>query len=453
MKVLTSAIASVLLLASAVPGQAPASGALLPNAAMPFFDGVDDPSRAVMDRARRQIEEIRKGGFHLALVDAAGKPVSGEVHVRLTRHEFRFGADLYGFPKLPEARRRQAEEVVDELFNTVVIINYWRRGDFAETDHMLAWSREHGKIARFHALLYNVPASFSQTGSDEERWKRIEDRIKTVAERYGRRIHEYDVLNEIAADKWVWQNPDSAFFADPANGARCFALARKYLPDAELLNTDTTIASTTSPAFARILNYTRDLLVHGAPIGVIGHQAHFYAAGMMPFEEGHSKYGGKGAFTMKMLDRGLDALAALGKPIHITEFSPPSRDRGRKGAQPSLTDDEIAAWQVNYYTLAFSKPYIHEITRWFVIDELGGKGMDAGLITKDGKLKPAYYALKRLLKETWTTEWRGRAARGAFSFRGFYGDYEVEVPGYRKAVIAARSTGPKSISVRLLRAP
>ncbi len=69
------------------------------------------------------------------------------------------------------------------------------------------------------------------------------------------------------------------------------------------------------------------------------------------------------------------------------------------------------------------------------------------------KLKPAYYALKRLLKETWTTEWRGTAASGAASFRGFYGDYEVEVPGYRKAAIAARSAGSKSVTVKLLRAP
>lgn len=421
-------------------------------ATVPFFDGVDDASRLVMDRARTRIEEIRKGDFRLVLVDAAGKPVAGEVRVRLVRHEFRFGADLFGFPKLPERRRMQAEEVVDELFNTVVVINYWRRPNFEETDRMLAWARAHDKTARFHALLYNVPASFSQTGSDEDRWKQIEDRIRTVAERYGRQIHEYDVLNEIAIDKSIWGNQDSAFFADPANGARCFALARKYLPDAELLNTDTTIANAASPGTAAVMKYARDLLANGAPVGVMGHQGHFYASGMIPFQEGHAKFGGKGAFTMKMIDGGLDFLAALGKPIHITEFSPPSRDRSRKGPQPSLTDDEIAAWQVNFYTLAFSKPYIHELTRWFVIDELGGRGMDAGLITKDGKLKPAYYALKRLLKQMWTTEWRGTARGGAVSFRGFYGDYEVEAPGYRKTVVAARSTGPKSVRVKLLRA-
>ena len=216
-------------------------------------------------------------------------------------------------------------------------------------------------------------------------------------------------------------------------------------------NTDATIATTTSPALTFLLNYNRDLLAQGASIDVTGHQAHFYASGAMPFQEGHAKYGGKDAFTMRMIDGGLDRLASNGKPVHITEFSPPSRDKGRKKPQPSLTDEEIAAWQVNYYTLAFSKPYVHEITRWFVIDELGGRGVDAGLITKTGELKPAYYALKRLLKETWSSAWQGTAANGAVSFRGFYGDYEVEVPGYGKATVAARSAGPRTITVKLAR--
>jgi GH35 family endo-1,4-beta-xylanase len=421
------------------------------SAAVLFFDGVDDASRPVMDRARQQIEEIRKGDFQIKLVDGAGKPVKGEVHLRLARHEFRFGADMYGFPALPEASRKQAEAVVDELFNTVIIVNYWSKPDFAPTDQMLAWAKEHGKTTRFHALLYTVPKSLSQDGSDEERWKTIEARIKSVAERYGSQIHEYDVLNEIASDKWVWNShPNSAFFADAANGARCFRLARKYLPDAELLNTDANIATPTNPALTPILNYTKDLLAAGAPIDVIGHQAHFYASGAMPFQEGHAT-AGKGAFTMKAIDGGFDRLASLGKPVHITELSPPSRNNSRKGTQPSLTDDEIAAWQVNYYTLAFSKPYIHEITRWFTIDELGGRGIDAGLITKDGKLKPAYYALKRLLKETWSTDWRGPAANSAVSFRGFYGDYELEVPGYQKTKFTAGSGGPRSIKVKLTR--
>jgi len=427
-----------------------ASAFALVAAAIPVFDGVDDPSRPVMDAARASIERIRKDDFHVTLLDPSGKPVAGQVHVHLARHEFRFGADLYGFPALPPVARKQAEAVVDQLFNTVILINYWRKPDFDSTDQMLAFAREHHKIPRFHALLYNVPLSFSQTGSDGDRWKMIEDRIRTIAKRYGNQVHEYDVLNEIAADKWLWENHlDSAFFADAANGARCFRIARQYLADAELLNTDATIAATNSTALTPILDYSRALLAAGAPIDVIGHQAHFFASGSMPFQQGHARYGGPGAFTMKMIDGGLDRLAALGKPVHITEFSPPSRDKKRKGSQPSLTDDEIAAWQVNYYTLAFSKPYVHEITRWFIIDGLGGRGLDAGLITTDGKLKPAYYAIKRLLKETWSTDWRGPAVHGTVSFRGFFGDYDVEADGYEPATLSARSTASRSISLTL----
>ena len=56
-----------------------------------FFDGIDGAGREVMDQARRDIERIRKGDFKLRVVDAAGKPIAGQVRLRHVRHEFRFG--------------------------------------------------------------------------------------------------------------------------------------------------------------------------------------------------------------------------------------------------------------------------------------------------------------------------------------------------------------------------
>ncbi|MCL4402426.1 MAG: endo-1,4-beta-xylanase [Acidobacteria bacterium] len=430
------------------------------------FDGVDEASKPVMERARQRIEQIRKGDFQIRVVDAAGKPIASDIAIRLVRHEFRFGASTLGIPRLEPPLRDKALGVVDELFNTVSIVNYWSvykktpggEPDWADADRMLAWALDHGKTMRFHAMLYGPPRWISQVHSTDEWWRLIEARIKEVAERYGRHINEYDVLNEIAMQVWYksenWQafqkSPSFPYFEDPANGARCFALARKYLPNAELVNNDATIATAASQVLPKILNYAKDLLAKGAPIDVIGHQAHFYASGQMPFQEGHKLFG-KGAFTMKALEEGLDQLGSLGKPVHITEFSPPSRSTRVSGPQPSLTGEEIAAWQVNYYTLAFSKPYIGEITRWFVIDELGGRGVDAGLITKDGQLKPAYYALKQLLKTTWSSEWHGKASRGTASFHGFYGQYEVTAPGFEKAVFTAASGGPRSVTVQLRR--
>ena len=266
------------------------------------------------------------------------------------------------------------------------------------------------------------------------------------------------MLNEIPSRAWLWSKDmdptrDSTIFprfSETANGARVFQLARKYLPNAELVDNDQTIATPQSEPLTVHLKYNRDLLAAGAPIDVIGHQAHFYASGPMPFQEGHPSFG-RGAFTMAVLDQGLDRLGSLGKPVHITEFSPPSRDNKRKDPQPRLTDDEVAAWQVNYYTLAFSKPFVHEITRWFVIDELGGRGVDAGVITRNGELKPAYYALRRLLMETWSTSWEGQSRNGEIAFRGFYGDYEVTTPRNGKATFTVREGVTLPVAVKLCR--
>ncbi len=426
-------------------------------AAPGFFDGIDEASAAVMERARERIEKIRKGDFRLEVLDRAGKPVTGDLTARLVRHDFRFGASLFGFPKLPQAAREQALGVVDELFNTVTITNYWPENERApgaernwrDADTMLDWALNHRKTPRFHAMLFTTPNWAPQVKSGDPWWRIVEGRIRAVAERYGKRIREYDVLNEVAMRAWVFPAKDEPmrdWFADTENGVRCFQLARKYLPDAELVNNDTTILTPTSKGLPLVMKYSRELLAHGAPVDVIGHQAHFYASGAMPFSEGHA-LSGKGAFTMAMLEGGLDRLAELGKPVHITEFSAPSRNNQRKDPQPRLSDEEVAAWQNNYYTLAFSKPYIREITRWFVIDELGGRGVDAGLITRNGALKPAYGALKRLLKETWSTEWRGRAQGDAAAFRGYLGDYEVAAPGKGKAVVHPEAG--KTVTVRL----
>src|SRR5436305_1974644 len=79
-------------------GTAFASGILAADG----FDGVDRASIPVMEQARRRIESIRKGDFRVSILDPAGKPFTGRASVRLTRHEFRFGASAYGIPRLPE---------------------------------------------------------------------------------------------------------------------------------------------------------------------------------------------------------------------------------------------------------------------------------------------------------------------------------------------------------------
>ena len=169
----------------------------------------------------------------------------------------------------------------------------------------------------------------------------------------------------------------------------------------------------------------------------------------MPIAKGTAEMG-PSAFTMKGLESGLDLLASVGKPVVITEFNPPSREGKRKGPMPQgLTQEELAAWTVNYFTLVFSKPYTLGLSRWFVAD--GARGADAGVLTKDGTKKPVYFALKKLLKETWNTDWSGAVTDGKASFRGFYGTYELTADGYAPSRVTYGSAEQRAATVVMQR--
>jgi GH35 family endo-1,4-beta-xylanase len=412
-----------------------------------FFDGVDAASRPVMARAKADIERNRKGDFVVRLTDRGGAPVKGAVVIELKEHDFAFGANLFGLQKLADGdpARRAAESAIDELFDTVIVSDFWfdnqrtkdGPSDWSIPDGMLDWAGRHGKRARYTALIYGFPKWLAGRSRDEY-WRLLEERIRRVAERYGGRLAEFDVINEVVSNKY-WKDkadffekqcPNFPQLWEPANAARVLGLARQYLPGAKLVVLETGISTMGSARFREILEYDQKLIEASAPFDFVGYQGHYFAGGGMPFEHGHPE-AGPGAFTMAKISEGLDLMAALGKPVVITEFQPPSRSNARndRATQPRLSDDEIAAWQNNYYTLVFSKPYIQGLSRWFVVDELGGRAMDAGLVTRTGKLKPSYFALKKLLTRDWSTRWQGTLQNGEARFRGFYGTYQVSMPG------------------------
>jgi GH35 family endo-1,4-beta-xylanase len=445
-----------------------ASGLLLETpAAAEFFDGVDASGKPIMEQAQKRIEQIRKGDFTVRLIGPDGAPISGRATIRLVSHEFHFGANLTAVSaKLPEdsAVRAEGLRVIEELFNFARVGNFWSHMapqkdgplDWERVDRDVKWAQERGLPMRFHCLIYNVPDSvpswYHEVKSTEEWWQLIEGRIRATAERYGNVIHEYDVINEMVSNPGGARRERPLFpsLDDPQNGARILRLARKYLPDATLVSLEAGLITTadSNKHFHDVLNYQKALLALDPPLDVIGYQGHFHSGGM-PFPQGHPKAGPEG-YKMRGISEGLDCLAALGKPIHITEFSGPSRSsrKGKEG-QPGLTPEEVAAWVVNFYTLAFSKPYLREIIFWNVVDGVGGQAIDAGLLTKEGTKKPLYYALRRLLKEEWSSCWQGDLTNGTAVFRGFFGNYEVVVEGYQSARLTIGAAGECEATVHL----
>ncbi len=415
-----------------------------------FFDGTDDQTVVLMQQARDQIEKVRKGNFMLAFVDQHGNKINSNAIIELESHNFSFGADLFGFHKIrdDDPAKVTGLKAIDTLFNTVIICDYWGENqkklngpiDWTSPDYGFKIANKLNKKSRYHALIYGFPRWFDGF-TEEELWVKIEERIKRFANKYGDVATEVDVINEFINYQYWESNPHGIYLrttnfpdiAKPENGLRVLQIARKYLTNAKLVVLESAIWSTNNPIFQEIYRYHQYLIEHNAPYDYIGYQAHYYAEGL-PFQQGTPKFGPR-TFMMDEIEKGLDQIGKLGKPIVITEFNPPSRSNASKNPNPPrISDEEVAAWETNFYTLLFSKPYIDGISRWFTVDNLGGKGMDAGVVTEDGKLKPNYFALKRLIKEKWHTKWDGNV-NGNVAFEGFYGTYKLTINGYKEAQV------------------
>jgi len=197
----------------------------------------------------------------------------------------------------------------------------------------------------------------------------------------------------------------------------CFARARKASPDATLLINDYRL----DPGYERVIEQLVD--GEGKPLyDVIGLQSHMHG----------------GVRSTEQLWSICERYARFGVPLHFTEMTLVSGDqvhsKERGAAWPSTAEGEArqAADVANVYTLLFSHPAVEAITWWDFSDRGAWKGAPAGLLRQNMTPKPAYEKLLELVKHKWWTETEVQTdAEGTARFRGFLGDYtiEVELPG------------------------
>lgn len=444
-----------------------------------FFDGVDETSRYVLEQARKDIERFRKGDLAVTFRTVEGEPLNGKVQIRHIRHEFQFGAPF------------SSSRAFRDLFNTGRMNPHWRNLQAGENgpngpylwehyDRMLEAAHEHDIAMRWHCLIYEqwgspswIDAKYADKPwwkdipqTEDQWWNLIEKHIRTVAEHphpvTGEPIGglmEFDVINETGSKTWTNIHLEDAGIparfpsahnrhpSGNANAARMICLARKYMPNAHLVVLEGwPIGDLESGSTQRIHRHFSKLFDRDSVNPEVRQVA--CDERVLLGTQGHFSAIDRSKITMGRINAGFEHFATFGKQIVITEYDAPTVMRDRKDLYRfRLTPEEQAAWSVNFHTLAFSKPYIRQISRWAMSDRQGQK-VDAGLLFADGKKKPEYHALKNLICRTWTTRHSGELSdNGTASFRGFFGTYEASLPGHEPVRFTLTASGPRSIDV------
>jgi len=406
------------------------------------------------------IEANRKGFGRVELVDASGKPVqSASVELKLKRHEFAFGCNCFMLEQFPEKEQNAAyEEAFKELFNLAVVPFYWSdlepedgKPRFEKSsapvyrrpppDLCLEFCERHGITPKGHPLLWHCFWPSWLKGTKKEIEARVARRFHEIAGRYADKIKVWDACNE-AQTVFGKLNMDS--HVDFA-----FDLAGRLFPGSVLTYNDDRRWWDYQGDYSQVYLLVRSLLDKGLKVGGLGLQYHMF--------ENLLKEDAKLFMDPLHLFKCLDQYAKLGIPINLSEVSVISRrDLGDGDEFQAIVTERLCR-------LMFSHPAANGFIWWNFVDgaaayaplgsEQGENSLRAGLLNYDFTPKKAWLALKRLVKEEWTTKAKIKYAAGASNkFQGFYGDYDVTVKtgsGSFKSSLKLSKDAPKDFKIEL----
>jgi endo-1,4-beta-xylanase len=410
----------------------------------------------IVRNADQRIERYRKGNMVLLLTDAQGKRLDpgSRLHIEQIRHKFLFGANLFRFGKIDQADLEAAyRKRFAELMNYATAPFYWRayepvrgRADYESTETLLQWCRSHGIEVKGHPLAWNLRDPDWLPADPEAVRRLMMERVTAIVRRFSGSIRYWDAFNELTAydrPSMREEAPRQTAVIDSMGripyAKAVIHAAREGDPRAVLVVND----YLAGPRFRDLLTQTTNDSGHPA-FDVVGIQSHQHT----------------GVWSPERIWTICDTFAGLSKPIHFTEstiLSGPLQGISgppRSGWNTTPEGERLQAEQVVlYYKILFSNPAVAAITWWDFTDLDAWKGAPAGLLRRDMTPKPAYTALKELIRNKWWTRTDEVAdASGKIRMRGFYGAYEVTAqyggkPLRGEFIFDAET--PKAIDVRL----
>ncbi|HEX7805072.1 MAG TPA: endo-1,4-beta-xylanase [Cellulomonas sp.] len=424
-----------------------------------------------MQLASRSIPEAlrhRVGRSSVTVRTADGEVVAGtEVVVEQVRHAFAFaniGFDFIGFangeteatPDSPfggaaPSAAAHLSELWFDVFNTATLPFYWggfepERGhpDTERLRRAAQWFVDHGCVVKGHPLAWHTlaPGWLHDLSTDEVE---AAVRARIVREVTGFRgvIDVWDAINEVVIMP-VFDKEDNGLTRLCQRLGRvetvrlAFETARTANPGATLLLNDFDM----SPAYEHLVE---ECLAAGIQIDGLGLQSHM-----------HQGYWGEEK-TLSILER----FSRFGLPVHMTETTLLS---GRLMPREivDLNDYQVADWPstpegearqadeiVRHYTTLVGHPAVESITYWGLTDDGAWLGAPAGLVRSDGTPKPAYAALRGLIKDDW---WLGQTRvrtddEGRLGVEGFAGEYRITAGDLSGTVVVEATDGTAEVVV------
>ncbi|HYF72017.1 MAG TPA: endo-1,4-beta-xylanase [Nocardioides sp.] len=400
----------------------------------------------------------RAGTATLTLRQPDGSLLSDtEVVVRQTRHAFAFGNIGFDFVDLAAgdvgvtghgpnvfggADRDAAEQLVDlwlDVFNTATLPFYWAGFEPSEgrpdTDRLLAtarWFRDRGVALKGHPLVWHTLAPDWLRGRpDDEAEAVVRARVRREVTAFAGLVDTWDAINEVVIMPVFDNEPEQN-----AVTRLCRRIGR--IPMVRLAFDEARGASDEAGAGVRLVLNDFDMstayecliegvLEAGIRVDAIGLQSHM-----------HQGYWGEER-TLATVER----FARFGLPLQMTETTLLSGDLMPPEIE-DLNDFQPASWPstpdgearqadevVRHYRTLLSHPSVEAVNYWGITDRGAWLGAPAGLVRSDGTPKPAYDALRRLVKEEWwlsPTTMR-TDSEGRVRVEGWFGDYAVDCAG------------------------